>query len=269
MRAQRSERARNGDELKKRPPSNAPSRAPGLMPPSLASPPALLAAGRAASRRGAPRSLLPARASRAFVPEPAERRELLEVADCFVEGYFLDGRPDSLDAGAVRRLAGATLRDLESRYGGGRATAGERCLLLVRDGDETVVGCVGLQLQPFLRNTVLRGSLRSNPPEEAVLRPVVSNLAVLPRARRRGLAAKLMARCEAQCREWGCQECILLVESTNARAQKLYSKLGYKRLPGGDEQDAPSLRVENGKVRMFAAAAASSPPPNAFMSPGD
>ena len=220
------------------------------MSPSLASPPALLAAGRAGRRPQAAgrTSRLQVRAARAFEPAPADRREFLEVADCFVEGYFLDGRPEALDAGAVRRLAGATLRDLESRYGGGRSTAGERCLLCVRDGDDTVVGCVGLQMQPFLRNSVLRGALRSNPPPEAVLRPVVSNLAVLPRARRRGLAAKLMARCESQCRAWGIQECILLVESTNSRAQKLYGKLGYKRLADGDEEDAPSLKVENGKV---------------------
>ncbi len=89
---------------------------------------------------------------------------------------------------------------------------------------------------------------RSNPPPDAVIRPVVSNLAVAPRARRRGLAAALMRACEKQAKEWEFDECLLLVESGNVRARKLYRKLGYKELKGGAEEDAPTLKVIAGAL---------------------
>jgi hypothetical protein len=57
-----------------------------------------------------------------------------------------------------------------------------------------------------------------------------------------------MASSEALCREWGYEEALLLVESTNSRARKLYAKLGYKPLPGGDEPDAVSVQVQDGRV---------------------
>jgi hypothetical protein len=81
-----------------------------------------------------------------------------------------------------------------------------------------------------------------------VQRPVVSNVAVAPRARRRGLGAALMRACEAQAADWGYDECLLLVERGNRRAQKLYRKLGYKDLRGGEDVDAPSLKVQGGSL---------------------
>lgn len=77
---------------------------------------------------------------------------------------------------------------------------------------------------------------------------MVSNVAVAPRARRRGLGKALMRACEAQAVSWGYAECLLLVEKDNDRARKLYRKLGYKDVRGGEDADE-SLGVVDGKVR--------------------
>jgi hypothetical protein len=53
---------------------------------------------------------------------------------------------------------------------------------------------------------------------------------------------------QKQAADWGFDECLLLVESGNARARKLYRKLGYKELPGGAETDAPTLKVIAGAL---------------------
>lgn len=136
------------------------------------------------------------------------------------------------------------------------------------DGDGEVLACAGVEPQFFVGNTILvrlallalvcastltsaflqRGPARSNPPRGAVQRPVVSNVAVALRARRRGLGAALMRACEEQAKDWGYQECLLLVEQGNGRARKLYRKLGYKDLRGGEDVDAPSLKVLAGTL---------------------
>ncbi len=38
------------------------------------------------------------------------------------------------------------------------------------------------------------------------------------------------------------------MEAGNARARKLYRKLGYKELPGGAEEEAPTLKVLAGAL---------------------
>lgn len=164
-----------------------------------------------------------------------------------MSAFFLEGRDSELDGSSRRRLTSAALRDLEGRYGGNRATE-QRALLTVRDGAGEVVACAGVEPQPFLGARILRGAQRASPPPEALLRPVVSNLAVAARARRKGLAARLMSSCEEVSLSWGFDECLLLVESDNSRAMRLYGKLGYKTVRGGDEVDAPTLKVVDGVV---------------------
>ncbi|CAN0414262.1 unnamed protein product, partial [Laminaria digitata] len=64
--------------------------------------------------------------------------------------------------------------------------------------------------------------------EGVELRPILANLAVARAARRKGLAKRLVKRCEDEAKEWGYDEVLLLVEENNQRAKKLYQKLGYK-----------------------------------------
>lgn len=160
-----------------------------------------------------------------------------------MDAFFLDGDTDALEPAPRRALVASALRDLQSRYSGG----GNRALLLVRGPGGAVLGCAGVEPQPFLGNAVLRGTRRASPPLGAVLRPVVSNLAVARRARGRGLARALMRAAEAAAAAWGFDECLLLVDRGNARARRLYAGLGYRPLKGGEES-ATTLRVAAGRV---------------------
>jgi len=60
--------------------------------------------------------------------------------------------------------------------------------------------------------------------------PVLSNLAVSPEARRRGVAAALCGACTEAAEEWGFGEIMLEVEAENAAARGLYANQGYAEL---------------------------------------
>lgn len=114
-------------------------------------------------------------------------------------------------------------------------------------------------VQPFLRLGIyedLRARLRANTPQyhcftatlgttglvigtvEIAVRPLywgayqvdypyISNLAVHPDYRRRGVARQLLLNCEPKALEWGFQAIYLHVLDRNRPARKLYKSLGY------------------------------------------
>lgn len=71
--------------------------------------------------------------------------------------------------------------------------------------------------------------LRSTDPWSGVKRfPYLSNLAVHPNYRRRGVAKSLLLSCEQICQDWGFQDLYLHVLEHNYQARQLYLNLGYK-----------------------------------------
>lgn len=56
----------------------------------------------------------------------------------------------------------------------------------------------------------------------------LSNLAVHPSYRRRGIASSLLAECEKTASQWGFQDIYLHVLENNHTARQLYFKLGYR-----------------------------------------
>merc|ERR1712071_230371 len=59
--------------------------------------------------------------------------------------------------------------------------------------------------------------------------PLMSNLAVGRKFRRKGVAEELVKATEKLAyKQWGYEECFLYVEKRNKPAVKLYRKLGYK-----------------------------------------
>ncbi len=73
----------------------------------------------------------------------------------------------------------------------------------------------------------------------------ISNLAVLPRYRGRGLATQLLSCSEELARKSGCQRLVLDVELENKPAQSLYRKLGFS------VEDEHSLELKGGPYQFF------------------
>jgi ribosomal protein S18 acetylase RimI-like enzyme len=96
----------------------------------------------------------------------------------------------------------------------GRLRSGKpnyRCLVACQG--ETIVGTVELGL----RNQMMAKQI-----------PYISNLAVIPEYRRKGIARKLLLKCEQISWEWGFEELSLHVLDNNLAGQQLYLKNGYK-----------------------------------------
>jgi ribosomal protein S18 acetylase RimI-like enzyme len=101
------------------------------------------------------------------------------------------------------------------------------------------VGCVDLKVTCFEPSTgvshigVPPRALQA--PDEFSFMPYLSNLAVAPRAQRRGLARALVQSCEEEAQVWGFDELTLEVVSANESALALYRALGYSLAPCDNE----------------------------------
>lgn len=150
-------------------------------------------------------------------------------------------------------------------------------LLIARDANGGVEGCVGIEaavFDPAARRILARAETEARVREEvdtltargdmryANLTAVelarnifpelrvcalLANLAVAPRSRRTGLAAKLCQQAETVCRQWGVGSPIVLqVEEPNLAARALYESLGYRVL--WSDGEATALRLMPGAV---------------------
>ena len=178
--------------------------------------------------------------------ERARGQDYASAAEVFVEAFFLrkGGAADVITKSELAYLNGAQKRDMVGRYN----KRGLCAMYVIRDDDTgKVVGCVGADVQTFKGTVPVKRATDATKGEVAD-RPVIANLATAPAARRRGLAKKLMARIEEECKEWGFEEAVLVVEANNSKARSLYSKLGYKAI--GGEPDTPNIVIdrETGKV---------------------
>ena len=178
--------------------------------------------------------------------ERARGQDYASAAEVFVEAFFLrkGGAADVITKSELAYLNGAQKRDMVGRYN----NRGLCAMYVIRDDDTgKVVGCVGADVQTFKGTVPVKRATDATKGEVAD-RPVIANLATAPAARRRGLAKKLMARIEEECKEWGFEEAVLVVEANNSKARSLYSKLGYKAI--GSEPDTPNIVIdgETGKV---------------------
>lgn len=88
-------------------------------------------------------------------------------------------------------------------------------------------------------------------PAGACVLPVLSNLAVLPAGRRKGIARALCTEMEAVARSWvedygGTTQLLLQVEAKNLVARTLYASMGFSDV--WTEEDAPASQVVDGDL---------------------
>lgn len=117
--------------------------------------------------------------------------------------------------------------------------AAEAMLVAEDEAAGAVVGCADVRVSCFEDVTgEYRGEstqLAKRWPDRFTLRPYMSNLAVAPEARRRGLAKALVEACERQAMTWGFSSLTLEVVCSNEPALSLYRELGYLLHPCNEE----------------------------------
>ena len=111
-----------------------------------------------------------------------------------------------------------------------------------------VVGSCGIelvQLSSSSGNSIRR--MTSYDEGKMALRPLLSNLAVAPEYRRKGIAKRLCREAEAEAKSWGCDEVWLKGDKSNRKAKSLYRSLGYRPVAEDDKAEMPE--AGGGRVR--------------------
>ena len=97
-------------------------------------------------------------------------------------------------------------------------------LLVSRNGRGEIMGVLGIEVDRIPEGRVGGSSTR-------VHAPLMSNVAVGRKFRRRGVAEELVSAAEDLVRkQWGYNECYLYVEKRNTPAINLDRKLGYRKI---------------------------------------
>lgn len=208
------------------------------------------------------------------------RDELADACTFFVEAFWAGGTTFGevgLSQREKKQLASRMSQDFTERYSNSWESSTRLFpsrLLIARDDDAHIAGVVGVEaalLNPFTRQVFTRAEsellLRSELdamdgpsfskfsklsrtemtrqlyPEYQLI-GLLTNLAVAPSSRRRGLARALCEECEAACSSWKLPGLLLQVEEANAPARALYDGLGFEEL--WQDSDATCLRLAPG-----------------------
>jgi GNAT superfamily N-acetyltransferase len=170
------------------------------------------------------------------------------AAATFVNSFFYDGNVDTRDV-EYKGLTRACSSDMKKRYAGdGNALV----VILDEDDSRECLACGGVEVRKYVgavdyESYVKSGRGGMDVEGKIIERPIVANLATARAARRKGYGKAIMGALEDICAENGFDECCLVVEARNKRAQGLYRKLGYKVI--GSDAKAAALEVVDGRSR--------------------
>lgn len=130
-------------------------------------------------------------------------------------------------------IAAALQRELSSKLS---RTQSKSSLFIAEDEEAgDVIGACAIEITELTATAL--GEERAGSGLE--LRPLLSNLAVSPEYRKRGVAKRLCARAEAAARSWGYDEVLLRVEIDNSRARAFYRGGGYRAVAVDREAERP------------------------------
>ncbi|SFE66939.1 GNAT family N-acetyltransferase [Blastococcus tunisiensis] len=149
--------------------------------------------------------------------QPARPEEFGDIAELTVRVYA--------DGGLAPPDYAAELADVAGR-------AARADLLVVRDGDDHVVGSVALVLSGDFGEVT-----RSE--DEAAFRMLV----VDPSQRGRGLGELLVTTCTDLARAAGKRRMVLSTGPEMTAAHRLYERLGFRRLPERDWSPVPGIEL--------------------------
>lgn len=139
-------------------------------------------------------------------------------------------RTDKIGGGAKqlsekqrKSLFGSQLLEFKRRYGNKMSNQDRRAeLLLCENGKGELMGVAALEVEKIPESSLCSRILTRA--------PLMSNVAVSKKFRRRGIAELLVRQVELMARnQWGYDECYLYVEERNKPAVRLYQKLGYRK----------------------------------------
>ena len=170
--------------------------------------------------------------------------EVLDVAKFFTESFWRHLTPSQ-----YKLLLSSQVSEFRKKYGKSRKKIKKAPELFVSKTENgQITGCVGIELSCITPSKNEVGSSKYSSPLEAARVPLMSNLVVGKKYRRKGLARDLSKVAEEWIRkEYGFDECYLNVDKANTPALKLYKKLGY-RIESVDDK-ATLLRPDaNGKL---------------------
>jgi ribosomal protein S18 acetylase RimI-like enzyme len=172
--------------------------------------------------------------------------DLLDSAKFFTDAFWNGkiGGTKKLTLRQSKTLSNQQMAEFRKRYGKStlKNKSDSRSELIICQNSVTgeVMGCAGIEISKV---QTPNGKSVDYPA------PLMSNLAVGSKFRRKGIAEDLVKAAEELVRkEWGYEDCYLFVEKRNAPAVKLYRKLGYKR-QWEDETATTLIPKSNGSVK--------------------
>ena len=169
-------------------------------------------------------------------PNRGDDTELVESAKFFTDSFWAGkiGGVKELQPKQLKSLGNSQIAEFRKRYGGSASAStrakginnlqDRRAELVVSKNSASgeIYGCAGIEVSN-VRTPNGKGI--------QFQAPLMSNLAVGRKVRRKGIAEDLVQAAEdLALKEWGYDECYLYVEKRNVPALKLYKKLGYRVL---------------------------------------